>query len=412
MDKTVVQRVERHKYSWNKEMDDLCFKSKNLYNYCNYLVRQEFINNKKVLDEYKLTGQLAKENQVDFRALPSKTSQQIVKLLFKNWKSFFRSIKDYSKHPNKYLGKPRLPQYKDKVKGRNVVIFTGQQFGIKDGYIYFCKKSGLVPLKTKVDNVCQVRIVPQSNCFVVEVVYEKEVKKVKGLKKGMYTSIDLGINNMATLVTNKGDSVLVNGRVLKSMNQYYNKEKSRLQSFIGDRGSSNRIEALTYKRNNKIEDYMHKASRYIVDYCIKNRIQNIVIGKNDGWKQEVNMRKSTNQNFVSIPYNKLIQMIQYKAEEIGINVILQEEAYTSKCDALALEPIKHHEKYLGKRVKRGLFRSSIGKYINADVNGALNILRKVIGDKFISKLKTNRGLADNPVRILPYKYAFDGLSSA
>jgi putative transposase len=404
MKKNMMQRVERHIIKWNKQLDDLCFKSKNLYNYVNYLIRQEFINSHKLLNEYKLTGQLAKENQIDYRSLPAQTSQQIIKLLFKNWISFFRSIKDWKKHPNKYKGKPNLPGYKDKIKGRGIIIFTKLQSRFKDGYIRFPKNINLTYIKTKVSNVCQVRIVPQSNHFVIEIIYEKEVKKVRELKKNIFLGIDLGINNLATLVTNKGNSMLVNGRILKSINQYYNKEKARLQNFIGDRGTSNRIEKLIFKRNCKVDDYLHKVSRLIINYCIKNHIGNIVIGKNKEWKQDINIGKVNNQKFVSVPYSKLIQMIQYKAEEVGINVILQEESYTSKCDALGLEPIEKHETYIGKRVKRGLFRSSIGQYINADINGALNILRKVIGDSFITKLVSNRGLADNPIRINPYKY--------
>jgi putative transposase len=209
---------------------------------------------------------------------------------------------------------------------------------------------------------------------------------------------------LATLATNsEKQPVLVNGRILKSMNQFYNKEKARLQSYIGDKGTSKRIDHLTLRRNNKIHDYMHKSSRFIIDYCLKNQIGNIVIGYNSQWKDEVNLGKRTNQKFVSIPYLKLVKQIQYKAEEVGISVFLNEESYTSKCDALALEEIKKHDVYLGKRVKRGLFKSSTKKLLNADVNGSLNILRKVIGDGFINLL--NIGLADNPVRINPYQYA-------
>jgi len=228
------------------------------------LIRQEFINNKKLLNEYALAGKLAKERQVDYCSLPAQTSQQIIKLLFKNWKSFFRSIKDWKKNPSKYLGMPKLPKYKDKTKGRNIVIFTTQQVKLKGEYIFFPKMVGLKPLKTKVNNINQVRIVPKGRYFVIEVVYEKEVKEIKGLKKNLYLGIDLGVNNLTTLVTNKGNCVLVNGRILKSINQYYNKEKARLQSFIGDKGTSRRLERLTYKRNNKVEDCLHKVSKFVI----------------------------------------------------------------------------------------------------------------------------------------------------
>ncbi len=161
-------------------------------------------------------------------------------------------------------------------------------------------------------------------------------------------------------------------------------------SYIGDVGTSKRIEKLTLKRENKIHDYFHKSSRFIIDYCLEHKIKNIVIGYNEGWKQDINIGKVNNQKFVNIPYLKLIQMIEYKAEEVGIQVIRNEESYTSKCDALGLESLQKHSKYLGKRKKRGLFQSSKSKLLNADFNGSLNILRKVIDNDFIQNLVNNR----------------------
>jgi putative transposase len=392
-------------------MDDLCFKSKNLYNYVNYLIREEYIKNKKFLSEYKMVGELAKENQTDFRSLPAQTSCQIIKVIFKNWKSYFKAIRDWSKNAHKYKIKPNFPGYKHKINGRNIVIFTGQNKGrLKDGYINFPKMVNLLKIKTKTNNVKQVIIVPQQSCFVVEIIYKREAKKVKDLKKKLYVGLDMGVNNLTTLVTNSVDiePMLVNGRIIKSMNQFYNQKQALLQGFI-KRGTSNRLKLLVFKRNKKVDDYLHKASRLIINYCIKYKIGNIVIGKNDNWKQGLNMRKVNNQNFAYIPHARFIKMIQYKAEEVGINVILTEESYTSKCDALALEPLKHQEHYLGSRVERGLFKSSIDKYINADINGALNILRKVIGDRFIKPL-IDRGIADMPIRMLnPYKYTLQNV---
>jgi putative transposase len=386
-------------------MDDLCFLSKNLYNYVNYLIRQEYTKNKKMLGEYKLMGQLAEENQIDYRSLPAQTSQQIIKRIFKNWKGFFASIRDYKKNIFKYKARPGSPNYKNKISGRNVVIFVNSRGGcqLKNNFIYFVPRLKLPPIKTKLKYFNQVRIVPQQSCFVIEIVYEKEVKKVKGLKRRLYVGLDMGVNNLTTLVTNsaKIEPMLVNGRIIKSMNQFYNKEMARLRSFVGN-GSSKHMRLFVFKNDKKIEDYLHKASRLVINYCIKNKIGNIVIGKNKEWKQESNMGVINNQKFQRIPHARFIKMIQYKAEEVGINVILTEESYTSKCDALGLESIEKHETYLGKRVCRGLFKSSIGKYINADINGALNILIKVIGDRFIKPL-LNRGIADMPVRVLnPY----------
>jgi putative transposase len=347
------------------------------------------------LNEYELVSQLAKDDQIDYRSLPSKTSQQIIKVLFKNWKSFWKLIKTKG-----LKGKPQIPKFKDKLKGRNIIIFTNQGCKIKDGFIYFNKKCGIIKVKTNIknDQLNQVRIIPQSNCYVLEVVYVKE-KEEKELDISKYLSIDLGINNLAACITNQDlNPLLVNGKIVKSINQYYNKTKAKFMSFIGDKGISNRIRKLNFKRNNKINDYFHKTSRFIINYCLKNKIQTIIIGYNEGWKQNCNIGKVNNQKFVSIPYLKLIKQIEYKAEEVGIFVLINEERFTSKCDALALEELKHHDKYLGTRVHRGLYQSSVGKMINADVNGAINIMRKVV-DNLIVKSIINRGCVNQPIRI-------------
>jgi putative transposase len=169
-------------------------------------------------------------------------------------------------------------------------------------------------------------------------------------------------------------------------------------SFIGNKGTSNRIRKITLFRNCWIEDKLHKISRYIVDFCKSNNIGTIIIGLNKEWKNEINIGKRNNQHFVSIPHSKLIDKIVYKANLLGIEVITHEESYTSKIDHLAFEPLKKQESYLGKRKKRGLFQSSVGKLINADINGAIGIARKVVGDSFIGKI-IDSGFVFNPVRI-------------
>lgn len=390
----IVQRVERHIIAGDVSIENLCFLSKNLYNISNFYLRRRFIASGRLLGANQLINIFTRLDQVDYRALPAQTSQQVIKLLEKNWKAFFKANKDYKKNPSRYLGKPNLPKYKEK-SGKNIIIFTNQQLILKDNYVHFPKKANIVPLKTTVLNICQVRIIPQTTCFVVEVVYKKEVKNY-GLDAKLFLSVDLGVNNFAACTNNTGlKPFIVDGRAIKSINQYYNKKKAKLMSFVGKRGTSNRILKLTHKRNNKIEDYLHKTSRFIINYCLENNIKNIVIGKNKNWKQNVNMKTESNQKFVAIPFARLIEKIQYKAEDVGINVILQEESYTSKCSALDLEPVKKHTKYVGRRVKRGLFRTSTKRKINADVNGSFNILRKVIGDAFLF----DRGIVSMPNRI-------------
>lgn len=185
---------------------------------------------------------------------------------------------------------------------------------------------------------------------------------------------------------------------MKSVNQWYNKKKAKLMSFVGNKGTSNRIRKITLFRNCWIEDKLHKISRYIVDFCKSNNIGTIIIGLNKEWKNEINIGKRNNQHFVSIPHSKLIDKIVYKANLLGIEVITHEESYTSKIDHLAFEPLKKQESYLGKRKKRGLFQSSVGKLINADINEAIGIARKVVGDSFIGKI-IDSGFVFNPVRI-------------
>ena len=392
-----MNRVERHIIRDDKELNHLCWLSKNLYNYTNYCLRHSFCHTGKLPSEYELTSKFAKREQADYKALPAQTSQQVIKLLYRNWKSFFKAIKDYKKNPKKYKGRPKLPSYKDK-NGVNIVLFTGQQCHVKQNYIKF-PKNVYKPLRTKVDNVVQVRIVPQATCFIIEVVYKKEGKIYENLKKEKLLAIDLGVNNLATCVNNVGKRpFIINGKPLKSINQYSNKLKAKYMSYVGSRGTSKRTQSVLFKRNNLIQNYIHHASKLIINYCIDNDIGTIIIGHNNGWKQGVKTGKVNNQNFVNIPFNTLIQQIQYKGEEVGITVILTEESYSSKVDHLAFETMEHHENYLGKRVKRGLFKSSIGKYLNADVNGAIGIARKVTGDAFMQNL-ISRGQALCPIRL-------------
>ncbi len=394
-----MQLVERQIRVKDKNLDKLCFLSKNLYNYANYCIRRRFINSGRFLSAYTLNKIFARINQVDYRALPAKCSQQIIMLLEKNWKSFFRAIKEYSKTPSKFKARPKLPNYKHKTKGRNILILDYQQVKLKNNYVHFPKSLNIKPIKTSVNNLKQVRIIPNSTCLIIEIVYEAKERK-NDLKPNTHLSIDLGLSNLATVFCDTDKtSFIINGRPLKSINAYYNKMLAKAKSFIGV-GTSNRIKRITHKRNMKVQDYLHKTSRYIVNYALKNKISTIVIGLNKGWKQNIEIGKRNNQNFVSIPYNTLINQIKYKSQLEGIEVFTINESHTSKCDFLAGEEIKHHDNYLGKRIKRGLFQSSIGKVINADLNGALNILKKAFPNAFTNVFADGiKGLRFSPVRV-------------
>lgn len=294
-----------------------------------------------------------------------------------------KSKKEYEKNPSKFLSRPKLPKYK-KGKKQNMVVFTKNSCRLKeDGCIHFIKNI-IRPIKTKIgDNkLCQVRIIPQATCYVVEVIYEKKEQDLN-LDKDNFLSIDLGLNNLCTCISNVGiKPFIVNGKIIKSFNQWYNKKRARLMSYIGDKGTSKRLRRLNNYRNFWIEDKIHKVSRFIVNICIENNIGNLVVGLNKGWKNGVNLGKRINQKFVEIPFSKLVEKISYKCKLVGIDFQVHEESYTSKVDHLAFEKLGKHDVYLGKRKKRGLFQSSIGKLLNADINGAIGIGRKVFGDSY------------------------------
>lgn len=408
-----MKLVERHIVKQNniewKTIDHLCFLSKNLYNYSVYLIRKQFELDGKFLNYNSLEKELRTTKNENYVNLPNNSSQQILMVLEKNYISFFQALRSWKRDKTKFQGCPKPPNFKHKTKGRNLVIFSYQQVHINEnGFIKFPKKTGLKPLKTKIVNnkLKQIRIIPQSSCYVIEVVYEKEITKNENLNKDLFLSIDLGVNNLASLTSNQPGfkPFLINGRIVKSINQYYNKKKSKIQSQLKKNHNKNwseRLDKLQLKRNCKIDYYLHHVSKLIVNTCISNNLANILIGKNDGWKQEAELGKRNNQNFVNIPFDKLIHQIQYKAELVGINVILNEESYTSKCSALDLESIQKHSEYSGKRIKRGLFKYSKG-LINSDINGSLNILRKVIGDDFIKDL-SNIGFVHNPAKVNPLR---------
>ena len=392
-----MRLVERHIIK-DSRFEDICYKSGLLYNYVLYNVRQGIFSGE-YLKEYEFSTKLGRENQFDFRQLPSIISQQVVGQVFKAIRSWQRLKKDFEKNPAKHNNhRPRLPKYK-KGKKQNMVVFTTSACRIKDGYIHFVKNI-IQPINTNIgeNKLCQVRIIPQSTCYVVEVIYEKKEHDL-GLNKDNVLSIDLGLNNLCTCISNVGIiPFIVNGKIIKSFNQWYNKKKAKLMSLVGNRGTSKRINKMTCYRNCWIEDKIHKISRYIIDLCKSSDIGTIVIGQNKGWKNEINLGKKTNQKFVEIPFSRLIDKIAYKAKLVGISVLTHEESYTSKVDHLAFEPLKKQDIYLGKRKRRGLFQSSIGKLLNADINGAIGIGRKVFGDLFV-KAVVDSGLAFNPVRV-------------
>lgn len=391
VEKTVIKKSDP-RYA---VIDAAAFSSKNLYNAALYEIRQSFIHHGIYLN-YGVMYERMKFHEA-YKALPAKVSQQVLRVLDKNWKSFFEACKAYKEHPELFQAPPKMPGYKDKQKGRNLLVYTIQAIGktgIKRGMI---QPSGLaIEVPTRQTNIAQVRIIPRNGFYVVETVYGQQEQQAE-VDHTLYASIDIGLNNLATLTSNKRGFIprIVNGRPVKSINQYYNKERAKLQSYLtGNRRNSNRLEKLTNKRTRKIDHYLHSASRKLIDLLVNEGIGTLIIGKNPEWKQEINLGRRTNQNFVQVPHARFIDMLTYKAKLQGLRVMITEESYTSKCSFLDYEPIGKQEHYAGKRIKRGLFRSQFGRLINADVNGAYNIMRKVAPDAFAEGVE---GVVVHPV---------------
>ncbi|SMF72303.1 putative transposase [Paenibacillus uliginis N3/975] len=328
--------------------------------------------------------------QADYRALPAQCSQWVMKRVFSNWQSFFASITDYRVRPDKYAGRPHIPGYaRTKTKE---VVFTNQDCEIKDRkYLKLPKtkqRLNIGKLGYTEGDLKQVRIVPKYGQYVVELVFACPVEATDVAKENAL-AIDLGIDQLATIVTNTDHRpVCVKGKPMKAINQYYNKLKAHYTGILRQGKqpqegafSSKRLNRLHLKRHRRIKDLFHKTSHYIVRLAAEQKIGTIVIGYNQGWKVESDMGRSNNQSFCYIPHQMLVSMIRYKAAALGIEVILTEEAYTSKVSFLDHDPLPKYEEgvtraFSGKRIHRGLYRSRKG-LIHADVNGAANIMRKV-----------------------------------
>ncbi|HEY4036695.1 MAG TPA: transposase [Ktedonobacteraceae bacterium] len=388
-----MQLVEQHMISKTDSrcaaIDKAAFASKNLYNAALYEIRQHFIFAGKYLN-YKQMDKIMQKHAA-YRMLPSKVSQQVLKLLDKNWISFFEALRAYEEDPSKCLGRPKIPGYKDKKEGRNILVYTIQALSkpaMKRGII---KPSGLpIEIKTKQKKVDQVRIVPRNGHYVVEVVYEREEVQEK-VNPALVAAIDIGVNNLVALTSNKVGFAprLVNGRQIKSVNQFYNKQRERFQKKMSkNHHTSRELENITNKRTRRIETFLHTTSRRIVDLLIAEGIGTLIIGKNPFWKQDPTMRKKDKQHFVQLPHARFIDMLCYKAKLVGIQVIITEESYTSKASFLDLDPIPTYGQiesepvFSGKRVKRGMHKASDKRRINADVNGSYNIMRKALPNVF------------------------------
>ena len=392
-----------------------CRLAKSVFNVANYRIRQALIHDNKKLSHSQVDKELKQSKHEAYKGMPSAASaQRVIQVLGKDWKSFNASINEYKKSPDKYAGRPKIPNY---CKHQKTFVVARNGFRIENGYVHLtgAEKLGLKPFKIiccenqpfneKADKslVQDIRFVPMGKCYFIEVVYkEQSHSKAVALNKANVLSLDLGIDNLVTITSNQQGvrPVLINGKVIKSINNKYNKDKAKLQSC----GKGKHILAKSIKRYNWINAHLHKVSRRVVNMCLSTDSGTLIIGKSKDWKQSINIGKVNNQKFVSIPHAKLIEQITYKAEAYGIKVIVREESYTSKASAIDLDDIPTYKEdapkpvFSGRRIKRGLYKAYNGKLLNADVNGAVNIMRKELGNDCISGL-FDSGCVFQPIRV-------------
>ena len=396
-----------------KELSWHCSK---LYNIVNYQVK----NNEEIKPVYTRLEKQFKDNW-HTNYLHSHNRQQLFKQLAQDWKSFFNSIKDYKNNPSKYQGKPKPPNFKYLDNNPSQIIFTNLATRIRNGnlllslskeiknqYQVDSLKFQLPPViesLINLDNLQQLRIKKDnlSGDWYLLVIYKIEPKnKVEG---NNIMAIDLGLNNLATLTFKDNvDNYIINGKSIKSKNSYFNKEITKLQAVrMKQTGSkkfkdTKKIKKLRTKRNNYILDYLHKASRKIINLAKKHQVSKIIIGDIKQIKQNMNYNKS----FVQVPIQRLKELIEYKAKLEGIKVVFVNEAYTSGCSAMDLETLNRDNYNKSRRIERGLFKSNIGLTINADVNGSLNIMRKFLNKECIPELVNqarDNGVVDPPSRL-------------
>lgn len=343
---------------------------------------------------------------VNFRRMKAKTSAKILHRLDLDIKSYCRTIKDWKLHPDKYKGMPKKPKYK-KRGGMSSFSLSGQDVPVKkEGFILFTKDKFIyIPQWKKYssfikeERVKEVIFLPLSDRVKVVICYEF-VPQVKLLDKNSFAAIDLGVNNFVAMVT-PFSAMLYNGKGMKSYNRFYTIRRAtyqRIKDIQGIKGSTKRLKKISEKRNRFLLDYCHKVSKHVVNHLLEYGVGNLVVGYNVGIKQSLNLGKKVNGRISQTPFTTLRNCLRYKCEFVGLNYIEHEESFTSKCDALAAEPIGKHNEYMGKRVKRGLFQSSTKKLVNADINGALNILRKVVDDSYVKRI-IDKGFLYHPTKI-------------
>ena len=404
---TLKQQVKHLSKEDYRSIKELCRIAKNLTNQAIYNIRQHYFAEGKYL-KVELNYALLKSSN-NYRMLHSNMAQQILKEVDESYKSFFASMKQ----GKSALKDCSLPRYLPKdgyttlvigfvrLKGNKLILPYSNSFKKTHKAVEITVPPILLDKKIK-----EIRIIPKADAKYFEIQYTYEAECIqRNLNKTNALALDLGINNLVTAVSNKGETFIIDGRRLKSINQWFNKKNARLQS-IKDKqhlgmNPTNRQKAMAHKRNNRINDYMNKAARIVIDYCIDHDIGTLVVGYNETFQKDSNI---DTRNFMNIPYEMLIGKLEYLCELNGITFVMQEESCTSKAsfwdqDAIPVYNCDDGKEYRfsGKRIHRGQYKTATGKVLNADVNGALNIMSK--SNVVDVNVLYSRGEVDTPVRI-------------
>ena len=410
---TIKQQVKHLSKEDYLTIKELCHTAKNLANEAIYNVRQYYFTEGEFL-KYEKNYTLLK-NSPNYKALNSNMAQQILKEVDGSFKSFFGLLK-LTKQGKYAFRDCKLPHYLPKdgyatlvigfvrLNGNKLILPFSNNFKKTHKAVEITIPPVLLDKKVK-----EIRIIPKAGArfFEIQYTYESECIQ-RNLNKNNALALDLGINNLVTAVSNSGKTFIIDGRKLKSINQWFNKENARLQS-IKDKQhfgkkTTNRQKAIARDRNNKVNDYMSKVARKVIDYCVANDIGTLVVGYNETFQRSSKIGKQNNQNFVNISYGRLRSKLKYLCELNSIVFEKQEESYTSKASFWDRDDIPVYNadnpkeyQFSGSRIHRGLYETAGGKTVNADVNGALNIMKK--SNVVDMNILYGRGEGDTPVRI-------------
>lgn len=400
--KTLKQHIRKLSKEQFLVLKDMCKHSNSLYNSALYVCEKHFEETNKYIGYLQLYHEI--KTSIHYKGLPTKIGQQILRLVDKNYRSFFALLKRKAK--GQHADKINKPKYK-KPGSEFILILPSDQINYRNNQLKITKNLRL-PFNFNLNGKIKQAVIKPKGGKYYEILlnYEENTNnKPVNLKSSNYLSVDLGVSNFVSCFSNVSPSFIIGGGSLKSYNQFYNKRKAKIQSELekcNKKKWSNHLNRININRQNWIDNFFNQTVSLLIKHCLKYEISNLVCGYSKSWKQNSNMGKKNNQNFQSIPFWLFKRKLENKCQEYGINFILQEETYTSKCSFLDNEKICEHKQYKGKRTKRGLFKTSQGNFVNADINAAANILRKAF-----PKFKLNDGIEGFIVSPLMLKNIFN-----